>query len=432
MSMAAPKRWFDERRSAAFMVFACALIVRCLWLTVPIEVPAQDTPDYDEIALNLVSGQGFVSHDNWFGHPMRSWRAPLYPALLASVYGLWGYHHWIVQVLQAFVGACTAVGVLILARRLHPPSGLVVGLIVALYPSLIKMSAQIMTETLFAALLVAALVVATGSRFTATGSGLLVGLATLTRPVGLLLAPALVLPRLWSAWRHRDGRAWLASIRRSAWMLVGLVLVLSPWTIRNGLVHDAFVPVSTHGGFILAGSNAHQPQWRQADGWQIQPDVFAQMPNEVERDRYWRSQAWTWIAAHPLAWLRLVGERFLRFWYVFRPDFNVGFTLWVPLILVGAVRFGSTPAYREITGFSALSVLVFSTLLYGSTRFRLPMEPLFLLYVGPVLSTAWASARRRMWIAAGVVWVVVNLMVWWKQEIVRGWVLEILYAGGLK
>ncbi|MBT4096733.1 MAG: hypothetical protein HOE86_03765, partial [Gemmatimonadetes bacterium] len=107
-----------SHRATLLLVMFVALVVRALYLTTDVDVPAQDTPDYDEIALNLVAGEGFVAHDNWYGYPMRSWRAPLYPALLAGVYGLFGYHHVLIQILQAFLGALTAVGVLCLGRRL--------------------------------------------------------------------------------------------------------------------------------------------------------------------------------------------------------------------------------------------------------------------------------------------------------------------------
>ena len=423
-----------SNRAAMLLVMFAALAVRAVYLTTDVDVPAQDTPDYDEIALNLVAGEGFVAHDNWYGHPMKSWRPPLYPALLAGVYGSFGYHHVLVQMLQAFLGALTAVGVLCLGRRLHPPSALAVGLIVALYPPLVAGTAEIMTETLFASLLVAATLVGLSveARSGWIGSGALVGLATLTRPVGLLLAPALMLARVWSAWQRRDGRAWLGAIRRCGWISAGVLLVLSPWTIRNATVHGAFVPVSTHGGFILAGSNADEPEWRKQDGWQISPDVLVDTPNEIDRDRAWRAQGWSWIAAHPVPWLRLAGERFLRFWYVFRPDYNIGFMLWLPLILAGVIRFGTHPGYREITSFAGVSLLVFSTLLYGSTRFRLPMEPLFLLYAGPVLHEIWSSRQRLRWAAGGTLWAGLNLLIWWQDEAIHGLVLNVLQVSGLK
>ena len=52
------------------------------------EIPNGDTSDYDEIAINLLLGKGFVATGNWFGFELRSWRPPLYPMFLASLYGL--------------------------------------------------------------------------------------------------------------------------------------------------------------------------------------------------------------------------------------------------------------------------------------------------------------------------------------------------------
>ncbi|MBT3346307.1 MAG: hypothetical protein HN712_04625 [Gemmatimonadetes bacterium] len=428
---------------SAGVVLLVALAARLVYVGADIEVPPQDTPDYDEIAMNLLAGEGFVSHDTFFGYPMRSWRAPLYPTMLAAIYGIFGVHHGVVLLIQALIGAWTAVGILHLARWLHPPSALLTALLVALYPPLIANAAEVMTETLFTALLVAGagMGLRLSNRLGWWGAGLLIALATLTRPVGLLLAPALFLPPLWVATRGAladpsrltwQSQTWPAAVSRAGWILAGLLMGLAPWTIRNAQVHGAFVPVSTHAGFILARSNADDPDWRRQDGWQIRPEVFARIPNEVERDRAWRAQGKAWIVDHPTQWLRWVTERFLRFWYVFRPDYNIGFVLVLPLMLVGVFRVGWSPPYRELSLFAGLSIFLFSTLLYGSTRFRLPLEPFFLLYAGPALHAAWQSPRRRTWLGACAAWATVHTLIWWQQDAIRMMIVSWLTSSGLK
>ena len=63
------------------------------------------------------------------------------------------------------------------------------------------------------------------------------------------------------------GRGRGAGVRQCAWVAVALVAVIAPWSARNAQVHGAWVPISTHGGFILARSNAFEPDWRKDDGW---------------------------------------------------------------------------------------------------------------------------------------------------------------------
>ena len=41
-----------------------ALVARLVYVLAGVEVPPQDTPDYDEIAHNLLAGKGFVASSN--------------------------------------------------------------------------------------------------------------------------------------------------------------------------------------------------------------------------------------------------------------------------------------------------------------------------------------------------------------------------------
>ena len=69
-------------RGLGIALFALAAAMRLGYASLGVEVPSQDTADYDEIAANLLAGEGFVARENWFGFDMRSWRAPLYPGCL--------------------------------------------------------------------------------------------------------------------------------------------------------------------------------------------------------------------------------------------------------------------------------------------------------------------------------------------------------------
>ena len=116
----------SQTRRRLLWLFGAALILRLLYIGAGIEVPPQDTPDYDEIAHNLLAGKGFVASSNWFGHELRAWRAPLYPLLLAAVYAVWD-SHVAVQVAQAVLGAVTVILIYPLTRRLYPAAALVAG-----------------------------------------------------------------------------------------------------------------------------------------------------------------------------------------------------------------------------------------------------------------------------------------------------------------
>lgn len=416
----------EGRARQAWVIAALALSARLFYLGLDFPVPPQDTPDYDEIALNLLAGEGFVSRETWFGHEMRSWRAPFYPFFLAGVYGVFGYDHDAVKLVQAVVGALAAVLVFALGRRLHPPSALWAGSAAALYGPLVGSAGEVMTETwfVFFLLLGSLLLYDTSRGAVLLSGGVVVGLAALTRPVGLLLLAAYGLATFLSA----GPAGW----RRVLWVLAGVLLVLAPWTGRNWAVHGALVPISTHGGFILARSNAAEPDWRRDDGWGIEAAVFERMPTELERDRHWRRQALEFVAANPGTYLRLAGERFMRLWYFMRPEYNFWFVGIMPWCLAGLYLHRRDPAYRLVGLFCGLSVAVFSLVLYGSVRFRLPLEPFFLLFGAAAAYAATVRWGGRLTggllaVSAGLNW---GLYLW--SAPLHAWVVHLLRAGGLK
>ena len=65
------------RALSGLFLMACCIRLGYVLLDVP--VPPQDTADYDELALNVLQGAGYVSYENWYGFPMYSWRPPAYP-----------------------------------------------------------------------------------------------------------------------------------------------------------------------------------------------------------------------------------------------------------------------------------------------------------------------------------------------------------------
>ncbi len=420
-------------------IFCLAVCVRLAYIAADLPVPPQDTADYDEIAHSLLEGRGFVARGNWHGYPLRSWRAPFYPWFLAGVYACCGHSHLAVQLVQALVGAAAAVLVYWLAAAVRRDAAPIAGLLAAVYGPLAACCAEVMTETWYIFWTLASLVLlapaASGPGPAARAAsrpdagrlllgGAALGLAALTRPVGLLIWPALA----WCVWRRRGWR----HLRPVAWVGLAAVCTIAPWTVRNYRVHGALVPIATHGGFIVARSNADVPDWRRPDGWRIAPEVFAATPSEVERDRQWLREGLAWIRAHPRPYLRLVLERFVRFWYFLRPEYDFWFMTVLPPALAGMWRLRRAPGFCLPMGYAGASILVFSALLYGSTRFRLPLEPVFAVAASAAIRDATDRLGRRRAAALWTALVLANGALWWQGEAVRAVVLRALEAGGLR
>lgn len=163
----------------------------------------------------------------------------------------------LIRVLQAALGAALVGFVVLLARRLLTPrAAWIAGIALALSPALIIESGNLATESLFLALVFGGLLIYTTAltaprralRLIAL-TGLVLGLATLTRAVLLLFPLALVL--------H------LALLRRQTWPRLTAVLLLSyaatvsTWTVYNLVVWDRVV-IGGEGilSFVYQGATA--------------------------------------------------------------------------------------------------------------------------------------------------------------------------------
>ena len=438
--------WQRPRR-LAWAVFTCAVAIRLGNILVTGERPAGDTSDYDEIALNLLAGEGFVARENWHGFELRSWRPPLYPFFLAAIYGVFGYHHLPVMLAQALLGAAAVLLLYLLSRRLHPPSALVTGVIGSLYGPIIDGVNTVMSETVFTFLVLLSIYLCVGcvdrraepqgrversvhigERWGWFASGVSIGLAALTRPAGLALwAVALLLPM----WERTCGRA--AVVQWRGWLLLslGALMCLAPWTARNYQIHGSFVAISTQAGFIIARSNTAEPAWRQERGWGIERGVFERLPSEIERDRHWFREGFSFVQSHPARYLRLAMEKFLRFWYFMRPDYDFWYMSVLPFFALGLWRYGFAQHFRYLSAFGAASLTLFCFVLYGSARFRLPLEPLFIVFATAYLHDSWQ--RRRAYTALAVALVtILNAVCWWHEETLRQLIIGCLQQLDLK
>ncbi len=406
-------------------LFTLSFCVRIAYFGLDIPVPEQDTLDYQELAKNLLNGQGFVSRENWFGFPMYSWRPPVYPFFLASIYLLFGFDNTAVIVVQCLIGAVSVLLLWSVMFRVNIRAAWLAAIFMAIYEPLVAACSEVMSETLFTFLILLALW-AFGAKnrrfqFLALG-GIAVGLCALTRPVGLLLLPSFAIATFWQY--GRSGWSFVA------WVTLAVLLVICPWTLRNYQVHGAFVPISTHGGFIVAQSNNSNPAWRTENGWGIEKEIFENMPTEIERDRHWWAMGLSFIRENPIAYIQLSFERLLRFFYFFRPSYNVFFAFLFPFFILGVVSYGRHADFKIHTTFIAISILVFCTLLYGSTRFRLPIEPLFIGFGATYIVESYMRwSKLRLF---GFVYILLHILIWFTQKEFRIIVLSFLDDLGLK
>lgn len=264
----APPPW---RTLARLALLAAALRLLFLWLE-PATRPAGD--EWTWIGWSIHSPAGVASPEVRFD-PLAAgvlFYPPGYPYFVGALYALLGSLA-AVKAAQALVGALLVPAVGAVAARLFGPrAGLWAGLIVALYPELVWFAVHFWSETLFLVLLWWAferLLAADdrGSTGAAAVAGLLWGLAVLTRETSLYFTP---LAALWLV----RGRG--AGLRRGAAFLALALLTVAPWTCRNWVKHQAFIPVSTAGGLNLWQGNAALTRQEVYDRYFAVPGLVAQ------------------------------------------------------------------------------------------------------------------------------------------------------------
>jgi 4-amino-4-deoxy-L-arabinose transferase-like glycosyltransferase len=224
-----------------------------------------------------------------------------YSALLSVFYRIFGDHLLVAPLLNAVLGAGTAILVQRIALTyLGPTRARVAGGVAALHPGLIAYCPLVMTEIPTAFLLVLllwTLLHFRGRWHAAIFGGLILGVLTLMRPASLLLFPLVALSEMRPFSR--------AALRAGAALGIALTLVL-PWTIRNCKRMDGCALVSTNGGWNLAiGAITETGRFQTLHGKDGCPNVTGQ----VQQDNCWADIGWKRITAAPGHWLALAPKK---------------------------------------------------------------------------------------------------------------------------
>lgn len=270
-----PQR-YDKRTFVALGLIALlGLFVRAYVVVNPVSNPADDSHAYYAISKALYTegsfgGPGFHDSSDW---------SPGAPFLYAaSFYATGGAREGTARIVEALLGVATILVVFALGWRLGGRDlgrwvGLFAAFAVAIYPPFLHTTGELMSEppamlTLPAAIL--AFLWASDRQADEGGPGMrgqlgtlwpwlvpgvLLGLTAMFRPEYLLVGAAfVVLAFIRIAWARAGagkGLNWTAGLAAAAVLLVAIVLPILPWTIRNYVVLDRVVPISTGGGKAL-------------------------------------------------------------------------------------------------------------------------------------------------------------------------------------
>jgi hypothetical protein len=265
---ALPQRYGKRTLIALAGIALLGLVVRAYVVVNPVEHPADDSRAYYALSKALYTEQSFGGPEF---RDASDW-SPGAPFLYAAAfYATGGAREGTARIVEALLGVATILVVFALGWRLGGRElgrwvGLFAAFAVAVYPPLIHTTGELMSEppamlTLPAAVLAFLWASDQGANAVVPGmrgqlrsvlpwavSGLLFGMTAMFRPEYLLVGAAFVLLAAIRIWRQREWRLGLAG---AAVLLVALVLPILPWAVRNAVVLDRVVPISTGGGKAL-------------------------------------------------------------------------------------------------------------------------------------------------------------------------------------
>lgn len=356
-----------------------------------------DERDYIELARNIVAGKGF-SID---GYAPTAFRPPGYafylllPAWLGA--GSSGLDIFGARLLNFLALSVSVVLAGLIAARVAGPRAAPLAMLgTAGYP-LVFFSAgtlypQILGGTLLL-LLVGLLFLRQPGPSVAALGGVLAGFLVLTIPA---CAAAIAVVSL-GLWLRMRSAAVLLAFALCAGVVVGA------WSLRNWLVFDRFVFVSSNSGLNLLLGNSENTTPTNGVTADISRYVSAAAGmDEIAQDAYYRDQALRWIGANPQAALSLYLRKVAAFFH-FRNELQTATessalrdmtvaASYYPLLFI--VLTGLLFHRRKISGVEWLCVALyiagaFSTAVFFSRiRFRLPYDHL-LIVLAAVMLARW-------------------------------------------
>ena len=402
----------------AISIFCFALLVRVVY---NLTVARYYTPEHDSLFYYTI-GQHLLDEHCFCLQPYLPtvYRAPLWPAIIAGIVGLFGQHDYLPRYFLCLVGSGTCVLMYLFGRDLFGwRIGLLAGAAAAIYPELYIYDGWLYTESLYIFLLLAFCYAVyqlqrnpKPSRW--VWSGVLLGLSSLTRPNGLIVLGLFILWALIMGWRKI--LQWRVTAQAIVCVSLITVAMITPWTIRNYNVSHSFVPVATGDGTVLLGAynslSVVAPSYPGGflGSW-INPLISSpsiankyskncSAPCEVAREEYFKTQAIQWIKNNIRIMPHMLKLHLINMWRLetYESDLPIDrftnqrstqlvlkmmktFPIFVFTLAALGLLVTLRRRWREflLIYFVILMTIAENIIFYGIPRFRAPIEPMLIL-----------------------------------------------------
>jgi hypothetical protein len=372
------------------------------------------------IAYSLAAGHGFSS-PYWQETGPTAWLTPVYPALVAVIFKVFGIHtprsFFAIASLNILFSAAVCVPLFYIGKRVGGPqvaSG--AALLWAIFPNAVIIPYEWVWDTSLAALLMATILWAT-LRLAETqgvrswcGYGLLWGFALMTNPSLGSVLPVLLGWAAYRGWKQGNGHP------SRPLLACGIaVLCCVPWTVRNYWTFHRFIPLRSNFAFELwLGNNEQFDEQSQivpaADPERTEIRNYIHMGEMAFMQDKWR-RATAFIQAHPRLEIFLFGRRFVATWTGMEKPiegFRDADSPLVRLVLISntLVAVGALCGIlallrsRNIYAFPLAGVVMVYPVIYYVThtalRYRHPIDPVVLLLSATLVAALVQKGKVRV------------------------------------
>jgi hypothetical protein len=285
-----------------FLCLGIGMALRLAWVWAFPAAPSSDGATYLSLARGLLAGEDYEAAGT------RAYWPPGYPFYLLPWLALVPGASLAVLLSNLALFAVGSAGVWVLGSRLTGERGARLALaIYAIWPNYVFQAGLPEKEQVIIALLPWLLALALPGpaadvRRTLL-AGLVLGFCTLVQPAFQLFPVVLLV--YWLA----TAPSVLQAGTRFAALILGIAVVVAPWTFRNARVLGEPVLVATNGGSTLYRANNPLA----TGGYTERGEVDLAPLSELEADREGRRLAREWILSNPLAFVHLAFEKNVRF-----------------------------------------------------------------------------------------------------------------------
>jgi len=407
-----PKSPKIDEKKWAILIFGVAFVIRLIYLLQIKSNPFFNTPMVDE--LWNIQWADDILHKSFWGTQVY-FRGPLYPYLLALFLKITGSSYFWTRLIQMVISSATVSITYLLGRRFFSERVARLGSVfLAIYGTIILYDAMFLIPVIFIFLNMLGLYLLARNRdnpglIAYLIIGCVFGLSAIARPNILFVVPFLA---LWIFFHFRRRIETRSNVILVLLFLIGVGLPIAPVTVRNYIVADDIVLISSQGGINLYLGN--NPSAEGMTMMMPEIDLDASIPwtkfipvtteyaeKEVghplkpsQVSAFWTNKAKEFIFEHPGKFLALTFKKTVYFFSGFEnPDQHdiYDFRKYSSLLSILIFDYGLKFPY----GLFAPLGLVGIGLCYRKWRELAPLLIFFVCYI-PTVVLFLVTARHRL------------------------------------